>query len=101
MKKIFSLAILAMALVFTGCDQNKPDDYSNYPQLIVGKWFNFTPDASMLAVYQTDGTFIGIGWDKELGWLEENGTYSIKDNELTKLVVLADGSKKEMIRKLR
>ena len=100
MKKIFSLAILAMALVFTGCDQNKPDNYADYPQLIVGKWFNFTPDASMLAVYQTDGTFIGIGWDKELGWLEENGTYSIKDNELTKLVVLADGSKKEMIRKI-
>ena len=96
MKKIFSLAILAMALVFTGCDQNKPDNYADYPQLIVGKWFNFTPDASMLAVYQTDGTFIGIGWDKELGWLEENGTYSIKDNELTQLVVLADGSKKEM-----
>ncbi len=96
MKKIFSLAILAMALVFTGCDQNNPDNYADYPQLIVGKWFNFTPDASMLAVYQTDGTFIGIGWDKELGWLEENGTYSIKDNELTQLVVLADGSKKEM-----
>ena len=96
MKKIFSLAILAMALVFTGCDQNKPDNYADYPQLIVGKWFNFTPDASMLAVYQTDGTFIGIGWDKELGWLEENGTYSIKDNELTQVVVLADGSKKEM-----
>ena len=85
-----------MALVFTGCDQNNPDDYADYPQLIVGKWFNFTPDASMLAVYQTDGTFIGIGWDKELGWLEENGTYSIKDNELTQVVVLADGSKKEM-----
>lgn len=96
MKKIFSLAILAMALVFTGCDQNNPDNYADYPQLIVGKWFNFTPDASMLAVYQTDGTFIGIGWDKELGWLEENGTYSIKDNELTQVVVLADGSKKEM-----
>ena len=96
MKKIFSLAILAMALIFTGCDQNKPDNYADYPQLIVGKWFNFTPDASMLAVYQTDGTFIGIGWDKELGWLEENGTYSIKDNELTQVVVLADGSKKEM-----
>ena len=85
-----------MALVFTGCDQNNPDNYADYPQLIVGKWFNFTPDASMLAVYQTDGTFIGIGWDKELGWLEENGTYSIKDNELTQVVVLADGSKKEM-----
>lgn len=96
--KHFALVLVAVAcgLGFTSCDQNNPDDYSNYPQLIVGKWFNFTPDASMLAVYQTDGTFIGIGWDKELGWLEENGTYSIKDNELTQVVVLADGSKKEM-----
>ena len=96
--KHFALALVAVAcgLGFTSCNQNNPDDYSDYPQLIVGKWFNFTPDASMLAVYQTDGTFIGIGWDKELGWLEENGTYSIKDNELTQVVVLADGSKKEM-----
>ena len=96
--KHFALALVAVAcgLGFTSCDQNNPDDYSDYPQLIIGKWFNFTPDASMLAVYQTDGTFIGIGWDKELGWLEENGTYSIKDNELTQVVVLADGSKKEM-----
>lgn len=96
--KHFALTLVAVAcgLGFTSCDQNNPDDYAEYPQLIVGKWFNFTPDASMLAVYQTDGTFIGIGWDKELGWLEENGTYSIKDNELTQLVVLADGSKKEM-----
>ena len=96
--KHFALALVAVAcgLGFTSCNQNNPDDYSDYPQLIIGKWFNFTPDASMLAVYQTDGTFIGIGWDKELGWLEENGTYSIKDNELTQLVVLADGSKKEM-----
>ena len=92
MKKIFSLAILAMALVFTGCDQNKPDNYADYPQLIVGKWFNFTPDASMFLNYQADGTKNVVGWDKEHGWIEMNGTYSLAGNKLVELYNNADGS---------
>ena len=96
--KHFALALVAVAcgLGFTGCDQNKPDNYADYPQLIVGKWFNFTPDASMLVNYQANGTFVGIGWDKGLGWLEENGTYSLKGNEITMLINLADGSQNEL-----
>ena len=85
MKKIFSLAILAMALVFTGCDQNKPeqpDNYADYPQLIVGKWFNFTPEASMFLNYKADGTFNWTGWDKEAGWLLESGEYRLDGNKL-------------------
>ena len=96
MKKLTFLAIIAMAFAFVGCDQNKPDNYADYPQLIVGKWFNFTPEASMLVNYQANGTFIGIGWDKGLGWLEENGTYSLKGNEITMLINLADGSQNEL-----
>ena len=95
MKKIFSLAILAMALVFTGCDQNKPeqpDNYADYPQLIVGKWFNFTPEASMFLNYQADGTKNVVGWDKEHGWIEMNGTYSLAGNKLVELYNNADGS---------
>ena len=92
MKKIFSLAILAMALVFTGCDQNKPDNYADYPQLIVGKWFNFTPEASMFLNYQANGTKNVVGWDKDLGWIEINGTYSLNGNKLVELYKNADGS---------
>ena len=40
--KHFALALVAVAcgLGFTSCDQNNPDDYSDYPQLIVGKFFD-------------------------------------------------------------
>ncbi len=82
MKKIFSLAILAMALVFTGCDQNNPDDYSNYPQLIVGKWFNFTSDVSMFLNYKADKTYSVTGYDKQFGWMGFDGTYSLQGNTL-------------------
>ena len=92
--KHFALALVAVAcgLSFTSCDQNKPDDYSNYPQLIVGKWFNFTPEASMFLNYQADGTKNVVGWDKEHGWIEMNGTYSLAGNKLVELYNNADGS---------
>ena len=85
MKKIFSLAILAMALVFTGCDQNKPehpDNYADYPQLIVGKWFNFTPEASVFLEFRTDNTFSQVGYDKEKGWGDYAGTYQLNEDVL-------------------
>ena len=89
MKKIFSLAILAMVLVFTGCDQNNPDDYADYPQLIVGKWFNFTPEASMYLDYKDDASFSVVGYDQKTGWMQFNGTYVLQDNNLT--LTRADG----------
>ena len=92
--KHFALALVAVAcgLGFTSCDQNNPDDYSDYPQLIVGKWFNFTPEASMFLNYQADGTKNVVGWDKEHGWIEMNGTYSLAGNKLVELYNNADGS---------
>ena len=82
--KHFALALVAVAcsLGFTSCNQNNPDDYSNYPQLIVGKWFNFTPEASMFLNYQTDNTYNMVGWDKKYGWLERSGTYRMEGNKL-------------------
>ena len=82
MKKIFSLAILAMALVFTGCDQNKPDNYADYPQLIVGKWFNFTPEESVFMNFNQDKTVYVVGYDKVLGWLENSGKYRIEEDKV-------------------
>ena len=92
--KHFALALVAVAcgLGFTSCDQNNPDDYSEYPQLIIGKWFNFTPEASMFLNYQADGTKNVVGWDKEHGWIEMNGTYSLAGNKLVELYNNADGS---------
>ena len=88
----FALVAVACGLGFTSCDQNNPDDYADYPQLIVGKWFNFTPEASMFLNYQADGTKNVVGWDKEHGWIEMNGTYSLAGNKLVELYNNADGS---------
>ena len=82
MKKLTFLAIIAMAFAFVGCDQNNPDDYSDYPQLIVGKWFNFTPESSMFSVYNADGTFSTTGWDKDFGWSQRQSNYVVNGNRL-------------------
>lgn len=83
--KHFALALVAVAcgLGFTSCDQNNPDDYSDYPQLIVGKWFNFTPEASTFLDYKADGSFGVIGFDQKLGWMQFAGTYQLQENKLT------------------
>ena len=83
MKKILSLAIIAMAFVFTGCNQNNPDDYSNYPQLIVGKWFNFTPETSILLDFKADQTAHTYGFDRLYNyWADIHSTYSFEGNKL-------------------
>ena len=82
MKKLSFLAIIAMAFAFVGCDQNKPDNYADYPQLIVGKWFNFTPESSMFSVYNADGTFSTTGWDKDFGWSQRQSNYVVNGNRL-------------------
>ena len=89
--KHFALALVAVAcgLSFTSCDQNNPDDYSDYPQLIVGKWFNFTPEASMYLDYKNDATFGVVGYDQKTGWMQFNGTYVLQGNNLT--LTRADG----------
>ena len=83
MNKLTFLAIIAMAFAFVGCDQNKPDNYADYPQLIVGKWFNFTPEASTLLDYKADGSVGVIGFDQKLGWMQFAGTYQLQENKLT------------------
>ena len=94
MKKLSFLAIIAMAFAFVGCDQNKPDDYANYPQLIVGKWFNFTPETSVFTTCDAEGNTSWIGWEKAIGWMEINGTYSLEGNVLTTTISASDGSQK-------
>ena len=85
--KHFALALVAVAcgLGFTSCDQNKPDNYADYPQLIVGKWFNFTPEASVFLNLSADGIYNVIGYDNSegaRGWRNLQGQYELKDNIL-------------------
>ena len=82
MKKLSFLAIIAMAFAFVGCDQNKPDNYADYPQLIVGKWFNFSPEASVYTELKADGSFNQVGYGSKNGWREYIGTYEINGNKV-------------------
>ena len=76
------------------------DPYKDYPELIVGKWFNFTADASVYTEYKTDGTCHVVGYDKHasLGFMESVGTYSLDGNKLTTIYTLTDGSQLELTR---
>ena len=82
--KHFALALVAVAcgLGFTSCNQNNPDDYSDYPQLIVGKWFNINPDMSMFVEYNTDGTFSQLGYTNKKEWRDRSGRYEINGNKI-------------------
>lgn len=83
--RMFGMALVAavIAFAFSACEKDGKDDYKDYPQLIVGKWFNFTADASTLLNYRADGTFNVIGYDKKLGWMGYDGTYLLKGNVLS------------------
>ena len=83
MKKLSFLAIIAMAFAFVGCNQNKPDNYADYPQLIVGKWYSFSPEGSMFHNFDAEGNHLTVGYiDETLGWLDLFGKYRIEGNKL-------------------
>ena len=100
MKKLSFLAIIAMAFAFVGCDQNKPDNYADYPRLIVGKWFNFTPEGtSMFVNYKADGTMSLVGYDKSVNsWFDISRSYRLEGNKLIE-TYSTDGSKMEVVNK--
>ena len=84
--RMIGMALVAVMLSFTmsSCDNDddEVDPYKDYPQLIVGQWFCFTPESSMFLNYKADGTFNWTGWDKEAGWLLESGEYQVEGNKL-------------------
>ena len=98
--RMIGMALVAVMLSFamSSCDSDDdetvviPNPYKDYPQLIVGQWFNFTPEASMFLNYQADNTYNMVGWDKEFGWLEMSGTYRLEGNKLTESYTWTDGS---------
>ena len=90
---------MAFALTMNSCEngnnkENRPTDpYKDYPQLIVGKWFNFTPEASMFLEYGVDNTFNIVGFDKALGhWSHISGTYRLEGNKKIDSYIKDDGS---------
>ena len=90
--RMIGMALVAVMLGFamSSCDNDDDENYQftyenpykDYPQLIVGQWFNFAPDASMLLEYKADNTFNVIGYDNNLGWMNGNGTYYLQGDVL-------------------
>ena len=87
---MIGMALMAVMLSFTmsSCDNDddEVDPYKDYPQLIVGKWFNFTPEASMFLNLSADGIYNMIGYDNSegsYGWRTLQGQYELKDNIFT------------------
>ena len=85
--RILGMALVAVMLSFTMSSCDNDDDevnpYKDYPQLIVGKWFNFTPEASVFLNLSADGIYNVIGYDNSegaMGWRTVQGQYELKDN---------------------
>ena len=87
--RMIGMALVAVMLGFamSSCenDDDEVNPYKDYPQLIVGKWFNFSPEASMLLEYQHDGKMSIIGYDKEVGWFNSTRNYAINGNVLSEV----------------
>ena len=98
--RMIGAAVVAAVFAFALNSCEKDNEYEDYPQLIVGKWFNFTPDASIYMEFKTDGTRHVVGYDKQssLGFMESVGTYSLDGNKLTTIDTLPDGSQFEVTR---
>ena len=82
--RMFGAALVAAVIAFamSSCEKDGKDAYKDYPQLIVGKWFNFTPEASGFIDFQADGTYKEVGHNNKIGWTESNGSYRFDGNRL-------------------
>ena len=78
-----ALVAAVIAFAFSACEKDGKDAYKDYPQLIVGKWFCFTPEASTYLDYKDDATFGVVGYVQNIGWMQFNGTYVLQGNNLT------------------
>ena len=81
--RMIGAAVVAAAFAFamSSCEKDNKDEYKDYPRLIVGKWFSFTPESSIFMNYQADGTFYQVGYGSINGWREYVGTYKIDKNK--------------------
>ena len=82
--RMFGTALVAavIAFAFSACEKDNKDEYKDYPQLIVGKWFNINPDMSMFVEYNTDGTFSQLGYTNKKEWRDRSGRYEINGNKI-------------------
>lgn len=84
--RMIGMALVAVVLGFAMSSCDNDDDevnpYKDYPQLIVGKWFNFSPEASGYISFQANGDYSEVGYNNIIGWMETSGTYRLDGNKL-------------------
>ena len=82
--RMIGAAVVAAVFAFamSSCEKDGKDDYKDYPQLIVGQWFKFSPTSSVFINYDANGNMSLVGWEKEWGWLNLEGTYSVDGNTI-------------------
>ena len=93
--RMIGMALVAVMLGFamSSCENDdKVDPYKDYPQLIVGKWFNFIPEASAFMDYKADGSYSAIIHYQQVHWAISSGRYSLEGNKLITEQVNPDGS---------
>lgn len=88
--RILGMALVAVMLGFamSACSDDD-DDYlkeleKEYSRLIVGQWFDFTPQSSMYLVFESDNSYSQVGYGVSNGWRERRGTYRMEGNKLTR-----------------
>ena len=85
--RMIGMALVAVVLGFamsSGENDDDVDPYKDYPQLIVGQWFDFTPESSIFLNIKADGTYNLIGYDNRedaWGWMSHQGEYRLEGNK--------------------
>ena len=74
-----------LSFTMSSCENDDDvDPYKDYPQLIVGQWFDFTPESSIFLNIKADGTYNLIGYDNRedaWGWMSHQGEYRLEGNK--------------------
>ena len=93
--RMFGAALVAAVIAFamSSCEKDGKDDYKDYPQLIVGKWYSFSPEGSLFHNIDAAGNHLTVGYiDATLGWLDLSGKYRVEGNKLIDSYIAEDGS---------
>ena len=97
--RMIGAAVVAAVFAFAMSSCEKDGEYEDYPQLIVGKWFNFTPESSVFKSFNADGTLRVVGFDNETGWMSDDGTWRLDGNKTTE-IINKNGSQVEYVREV-
>ena len=105
--RMIGAAVVAAVFAFamSSCEKDNKDEYKDYPQLIVGKWFNFTAESSIFIQYDAQGNVSTIGYDRNVGnggvfidgWMSGTAKYRCEDNKIIITTNNADGTSKEIL----